>query len=282
MTVLLNLVIGLGMLVVVPIGLRLVHGVAAWQRRLWLAGAVPGAGSLWLPRGPAAAVLAAGYAVATLALATAAPARLLRTRRLPGNRRLVAAEVAVLTALVAPVVAGSALVAERYGHRLLGFELDVLALTVAHFQYAGFVAALVAALVCTGTGDRPLARAAALCVPGGIAVVFAGFFAGDLLELAGAVILTAGMWLVAFLTWRELRPATSDGVTRGLLAGSAGVLVGTMLLALSWAFGQATGLPQPSMSWMIATHGLANALGFGLCAVLAWHRLSAREPRWRI
>jgi hypothetical protein len=217
---------------------------------------------------------AAGYAVATVALAAAAAAPL---------RRATPRDVAVATALVAPAVAGGSLVAERYGYRLLGFELEILSLTVAHFHFAGFAAALVAALVCAGTGDRPMSRATALCVPGGIAVVFAGFFAGEVLELVGTAILTAGMWLVAYLTWRELRPATSDPTTRLLLGVVAAVPVGSMLLAMSWALGHATGLPHPSLTWMAATHGLANALGFGLCAVLAFRRLSkSREPQWTI
>ena len=46
-----------------------------------------------------------------------------------------------------------------------------------------------------------------------------------------------------------------------------------MLLALSWALGEATGLPHPTLTWMAATHGLGNALGFALCSVLAWRRL---------
>jgi hypothetical protein len=31
----------------------------------------------------------------------------------------------------------------------------------------------------------------------------------------------------------------------------------------------------PSLSWMVATHGVANATGFVLCALLAWRRLAA-------
>jgi YndJ-like protein len=278
-TVLLALAVMVGMLVVVPVGLRLVDGVPALIRRLWLAGAVPGAVSLWLPRGALAAGLAAGYGLATWVLAAHAPVRLWRRRRQVSPR-----ELAVLTALVAPAVAGAALVAERYGYRLLGYELDVLALTVAHFQFAGFVAALVTALVCASTGDRAPARVAALCVPAGVAVVFVGFFTSDVVELAGAAILTAGMWLVGLLTWYEVRRAAPDAVTRTLLATSALVLAGTMLLALSWALGHVVEFPHPSLEWMVATHGLANALGFGLCSMLAWQRIQGMQGglQWTI
>jgi YndJ-like protein len=273
MNLLLGLLLMVGMLVVVPIGLRLIDGLPDALAKGWLVGAVPGAGSLWLARGPLAAILAAPYALAALAVAGTGAARWWRRRSWTPRA------LALLTATSAPVVAGLALVSERRGYPLFGFPVRILALTVAHFQFAGFGAALVAALVCASTRDSPLGRVAALSVPAGIAVVLVGFFAGNAVALAGTVVLTIGMWLVGWLTWREVRPATADPVTRSLLAVSAIALVATMALALSWAFGRATGLPHPSLDTMIATHGVANALGFGLCAVLAWRRLGpGRSP----
>ncbi|MFF3397979.1 YndJ family protein [Streptomyces sp. NPDC002659] len=267
MSVLVNVIVMLGMLVIVPAGLRLMDATELTPiRRIWPVFAVPGAVALWLPRSTTAAVLAGIYALGTLALAWQAPRRLARTRSLaPG-------EVAQLTALVTPSVAGLALVAERAGHELFGFGLTVLALTVPHFHFAGFTAALVAGLVCRTTAGAA-GRFAALSVPLGTLLVLAGYFLDDWAELLGALVLTAGMWTVALLTWRDVRAGGRDGVTRTLLAVSAAVLVATMLLALSWALGEATGLPHPNLTWMAATHGLGNALGFALCSVLAWRRL---------
>ncbi|MGW0552249.1 YndJ family protein [Streptomyces altiplanensis] len=277
MSVLVGLIVMLGMLVVVPLGLCLVGSPALHRiRRLWPLLAAPGAAALWLPRGGTATALAAVYALGTLALALHAPARLLRTRS------LAPAEVAVLTALAAPSVAGLALVAERGGHELFGFDLGILALTVPHFHFAGFAAALVAGLVCRAAGRRPAARFAALSVPLGTLLVLAGYFVDDWAELAGAVVLTAGMWTVALLTWQDVRDDRQDRTTRTLLAVSAAVLVATMLLALSWALGEATGIPHPSLTWMAATHGLGNALGFALCAVLAWRRIQRLEQLGRL
>ncbi|GGU57835.1 YndJ family protein [Streptomyces lavendofoliae] len=271
MSVLVGLIVTLGMLVIVPAGLRLMDAPDLTAvRRLWPFFAVPGAVCLWLPRGATATALAGCYALGTVLLALHAPRRLLRTRS------AAPAEVAVLTALVSPSVAALALVAERSGHRLFGFGLDILALTVPHFHFAGFAAALVAGLVCR-TVDRPAARFAALSVPLGTLLVLLGYFLDDWAELAGAVVLTAGMWTVALLTWRDVARERHDRPTRALLAVSAAVLVVTMLLALSWALGEATGLPHPDLTWMAATHGLGNALGFALCAVLAWRRLRENE-----
>ncbi|MEU9305347.1 YndJ family protein [Streptomyces sp. NPDC048269] len=270
MTVLVNMIVTLGMLYVLPAGLRLIDP-AGFRRtaRLWPLPAALGAMSLWLPRGALATTLAALYAAAALALAVRAQAGLPRGRP-PGP-----ADVAVTTALVSPSVAGTALVAERAGYRLFGFDLDILALTVPHFHFAGFTAALVAGLVCRAAVPGPGARWAAYSVPAGTLLVLLGYFVDDWAELAGAVVLTGGMWAVALLTWREIRPAAGDRTTRALFATSAAVLLATMLLALWWAVGEATGVVHPTLTWMAATHGLGNALGFALCSVLAWRRLTA-------
>ncbi|MFB6842242.1 YndJ family protein [Streptomyces sp. NPDC056361] len=278
MSVLVAPVVMLGMLWVVPTGLGLLGGPRppGWDalRRAWPFLAAPGALALWLPRSGLSTALAAVYALATLALALQAPARLFLTRSLRPR------ETAVLTALVAPSVAGLALVAERAAYPLFGFDLELLALTVPHFHFAGFAAALVAGLACRAS-DGPAARFAALSVPAGTLLVLAGYFVDDWAELAGAVVLTAGMAAVAVLTLRERRDLAADPLTRALLAVSAVVLVATMALALSWALGEATGLPHPSLTWMAATHGLGNALGFAVCALLARRRLHLhlREAR---
>ncbi|MFD8581952.1 YndJ family protein [Streptomyces californicus] len=271
MSVLVNVIVMLGMLVVVPAGLRLTELRELDRiRRLWPLFAVPGAIALWLPRGGPATALACCYALGTVLLALYAP------RRAARGRDLGPAGIALLTALVTPAVAATALVAERSGHQLFGFGLGILALTVPHFHFAGFAAALIAGLVCR-VSDGPAGRFAALSVPLGTLLVLAGYFIGDWAELVGAVVLTAGMWTVGLLTWR-LGRATGRDRTRYLLLASAAVLVATMLLALSWAVGEATGLPHPSLTWMAATHGLGNALGFALCSLLAWRRLRTRIP----
>ncbi|MEU8940873.1 YndJ family protein [Streptomyces goshikiensis] len=298
MTVLVNLIVTLGMLYVVPAGLRLIDPAGLrTAARLWPVPAALGALCLWLPRGIPATALAAFYAAAALALATRAPARLLEARRRsradgsaggapPRTTVSGPAEVAVCTALVSPSIAATALVAERAGYRLFGFDLDILALTVPHFHFAGFTAALVAGLVCragatapaiapgSAPGSATLSRWAAYSVPGGTLLVLLGYFVDDWAELAGAVVLTTGMWAVALLTWRNIRPGVRDRTTGALLGTSAAVLVATMLLALWWAAGEATGITHPTLTWMAATHGLGNALGFALCSVLAWRRLT--------
>lgn len=276
MSVLVGLIVMLGMLVIVPAGLRLTEVPDLDRiRRLWPAFAVPGAVSLWLPRGLPATVLALCYALGAALLALHVLPRLVRRPTPLRSIRTAPAEIALLTALVTPAIAATALVAERSGRPLFGFGLGILALTVPHFHFAGFAAALVSGLVCRLV-DSTAGRFAALSVPLGTLLVLIGYFVGDRAELAGAVVLTAGMWTVALLTWETVRPAGRDRATRLLLSASAGVLAVTMALALSWALGEATGLPHPTLTWMATTHGVGNALGFALCSVLAWKRLRDR------
>jgi hypothetical protein len=239
-------------------------GIGTRLRRTWPALAVAGSASMFLPRGPIAVVLASIYAGGTVVLAIAG----LRSR-----------DLALTTAFGAPLVAAVALIAERAGAPLFGFSLSVLALTVAHFHAAGFAAALTASLVYRARHD-PASAAAALSVPLGNGVVLAGFFTNAWVGLAGAIILTTGMWLVAYSTWRLTRAggAAGDRVTRGLLTCSGAVLLGTMLLAVDWAAGRAFGVAHLSIGWMVATHGVANMLGFALCGLIAWRRAMSTTP----
>jgi AcrR family transcriptional regulator len=265
----LRLVVMLGMLVVLPLGLGLIPGLPTGLPRLWVAGAVPAAVALWLSQGPLAAGLCVPYELVAVGLALFGLRWWWRSPR-------GAADLAVLVALAAPTVAATALIAERAGRDLFGFPPSLLALTVAHFHFGGFAAALIAGLVCLSTDDGPLARAAALCVThrrgGGLPRLLArrvGSF-GRVMELAGTVVLTVGLWLVAWLTWRERRGA--DRLTRVLFLVAAVVPVATMALALSWALGRVSDLPHLSIDAMVASHGVANAVGFALCSVLAWRR----------
>lgn len=266
MIVIVHAVVSLGMLVILPLGLHLVSSGTTLRRWWWVA-AVPGVLALWLPRGPVSIALASIYFAGTVVLAIVG---LFAARRVLGEGRAGKA-VAMATAFGTPAVAALALVAERASYPLFGFKLSVLSLTVAHFHFAGFAAALVAFLV-AGAVPGKAADLASYSVPVGTLVVLLGFFVGDWLELVGAAILTAGMWLVGWCLLR-LR-AGADRVTRVLLATSGGILAATMVLALSWALGHVVDTPYLPIEWMAATHGVANALGFALCGLLAFRRLA--------
>lgn len=286
----------LGMVVVLPLGLRLLGPdvVPAPRRAVWPLAGLAGAASLVVPRGTASAFLALVFAAATAVLALAGARLTARTVRDVRDRQVAAAALgsraATVTALVMPAVGASALVAERAGWGLLGFSGTYLALTVPHMLYAGFGAALVAGTVARLAATDRLAVAGAWGVPLGTVLVLVGYFVGDAAELVGAGVLTLALWATAVAAVRSLaqpsgtagpaaarsdsggRPASTAGA-RALLGTGAAVVGLSMLLALWWAGGEALGFAHPSLDVMAATHGVANALGFVLCALLGLRAL---------
>ena len=53
-----------------------------------------------------------------------------------------------------------------------------------------------------------------------------------------------------------------------------------MALAVAWAAGQHWAIPVLSIPDMARTHGLANALGFILCGLIAGHLERRQETTW--
>ncbi|MGY4645575.1 YndJ family transporter [Cellulomonas sp. URHB0016] len=261
--------VALGAVVVLPTGLRLLRrgAVPVPTSPAWVLVGALAAVSVWFPVGPVAALLAVPFAVAGAVLAGCA-VRLLLGRPDGG---LVVAATAV--ALGTPVVGAVALVAERAGKSLLGFSEEYLALTVPHMLFAGFGACLVVGLLARAVvapdGVLPRAvRVAAVATPVGVVVVLVGYFATDAVELVGAVLLTVGLWAAAAAAWR----VGSQRRTRSLLQVGSVAVAGSMVLAVWWALGEATGLAHPGPSAMVATHGVLNAGGFVLCTLLGLRR----------
>lgn len=302
----------LGMVVVLPLGLRLLGPdvVPAARSVAWPLAGVAGAAAVVLPHGTVSVLLALVFAAATVVLAGAGARLAVRTVRDVRDGRVAAAglasRAATATALVMPAVGASALVAERAGWGLLGFSGTYLALTVPHMLYAGFGAALVAGTVAHLAVTDRLAVAGAWGVPVGTVLVLAGYFVGDVAELVGAGVLTLALWATAVAAVRSLartpgpaRPvggagpddvhpvdgphptgSLGTGSTAGAraLLGTGAVVVGlSMVLALWWAGGEALGFAHPSLDVMAATHGVANALGFLLCTLLGLRVLAARS-----
>jgi len=254
-------VVALGAVVVLPVGLRALPAGGVPRPSSWawpVAGLLAGV-AVWCPVGPVAVALVVPF-VAACAVLAACAVRLVLVR--PRPRWAVGTAVA----LAAPLVGALALVAERGGWGLLGFAGDELTLTAPHLLFAGFGACLVVALLVRAVPSR-LAAVAAAVTPAGVLVVLLGYFVSDEVELAGAVLLTAGVWCAA-----GTAVTSSAGGSRALRRfAEVGVVVVvvSMALALWWATGEATGLRHPDLTWMAATHGVLNAGGVLLCLVLA-------------
>ncbi|MFE2282896.1 YndJ family transporter [Streptomyces sp. NPDC059443] len=266
-----------GMLYVVPLSLRLTDRADPHRTaRLRPLFAAPGALSLFLPHGAFAAALAATSAAAALTLAVRALARLPRIlpRLVSGKGpRPASVEIAVCAAPVALALVAAALVAERTGHRLFGFDPSDLQVVLWHLQFVGCVGVLVAGLVHRAESSGALARCAAYSVPLGLPLALLGYFAGPWAWLAGLVVLAGGLWTAALLTMRELHQWGG-----GLIGGNALAL--TALITLGWMSSTSSEVVVTGEPTGIVVLGLilaAAAAGFGmlLCLAAARSRLNA-------
>ena len=266
---LVGVLVTLGMVVVAPLGLSLLRTPGLVRlRRAWPWLGIAAGGALLLPRGPLAVLLVMPYAAACAAVT------LCGLRRAVGSRTWSTRELTALTAAGSLSVAALSLVAERAGVTLLGFSLAVHGLTVAHFHFAGFAAALLAGLTAAAVPGR-LAHLGAIAVPLGTAIVAAGHFTGRWTELGGAVVLTVGLTATSWVAGRHVRRRLVDPTSRALLLVASLATPATMALAVWFALGRASGIPHLSIADTAATHGVVNAVGVGLCGLLAWSRAGA-------
>jgi hypothetical protein len=184
-------------------------------------------------------------------------------------------------ALVFLGIGGGWVLADRAGFQPLHFDPAIVALTAVHFHFAGLLLPIGAGVVVREYFFSRFAMRAAVGVILGVPAVAAGITATQLgagPSIEGA----AGWWLglsgmaVAIFHVRIALDAKAAWVTRGLFFVAGVSLFFGMLLAEIYAVRAfAAPLPWLDLPWMRALHGTANALGFGLCGVLAWRR------RWR-
>ena len=251
----LGVLVALVLLTVVPLGSRLLRGAPALP--LWYLAAAPAVTALLVPTGPVAVALALPWAVLT---GRAALGSLVRDGAV---RRVAAASAGACLA-----IAGGALLVDRSGVELFGFDHERWRLTVLHFCVAGFACSLLAGLTHLATGR---ARWVVAALPVGTSLVALGHFVGEEVELAGAVVLTGALLGLAVAVVRGL------GTASQLVLVSALTPVATMALAVWWAVGELLDSPHLSLGETAATHGVANALGVGLCGVLGWTTLTKEQ-----
>lgn len=179
------------------------------------------------------------------------------------------------------VVGAGWLLAHRLALEPAGFGPPYVALTAVHFHHAG---ALAVALTLATRRWRPrdrTANVAAWVTAAGPPLVAVGFLTSGVLQIVGAVVMTIGLYLLAWVTWRRVL-TTVHRQARALLTIMACSVVVPMALAVHWAVGTNLGLPALSIPAMAATHGALNAFGVTLTGVLGWRqalRYQAPMPR---
>lgn len=184
-------------------------------------------------------------------------------------------------ALVFAAVGGAWVLIDRSGYSLLGFSAAVITLTAVHFHYAGLLLPLLAGRVQRELFFFRFASQAAVGVVLGVPAVAVGITAtqlgwGTSLEAAaGCGLALAGM-AVAVLHVRIALETRRDPLTRVLLGVAGASLFFAMTLAGLYAMRTSSAaLPWLGIPQMRMVHGSVNALGFGLCGVLAWRRMGS-------
>jgi hypothetical protein len=265
---LVDVLLGFGLTIVVPLALGLDHLTARLGRVAAMAGFLATTGLALRGNSSVAVLLGLPWLLLTLSAAWRA------TRPRWRAQRTWAATARMIT-FAYLAFAAAWLVLELAGTRPLGIAPPWVELVAVHFTYAGFSAGLLATVAARRIASSRPAQATVMVtlVLGGPPVVAVGFMFAPPLLIVGAVMLTVGLSLLSWQTARVVIPATDDRVAATLLGASSAAVIAPMLLASWWAIGATTPLPAPSVPIMARTHGLANALGFTLLGVIGWRRL---------
>jgi hypothetical protein len=258
-----------GVLVVVPLSVPL-HPVARRSHAaVALVAGAPLAPALLLEAGLPAGVLSLPWlAAAATAVVVAASWWLAGTRR--------ALDVVWVAAAAYLAVGAGWLVADRLDLEPAGVAAPFVQLTAIHFHFAGFAASLLAGCAVRWRASGVSILAAALIVVGP-PIVALGFTTDGRLQIAGAVVLTAGLWLLAWEIVRRIGPGIG-GLAGTLLIVSALATLAPMILAVQWAVGASYATSALSIPEMARWHGVTNAVGFAFLGVLAWRLAHARPP----
>lgn len=250
-----------GTLVVVPVAVPLHPAAGRPHARMAVFAGAPCAPALLLDQGVLAGLLVLPWLVAC-STAVAVVAR----SWLVGKRRVL--DVVWVAAVVYLAVGAGWLVADRLDLEPAGFAAPFVQLTAIHFHFAGFASSLLAGCVVRWRSGRLPIVAAALVVAAP-PVVAAGFTFYGPLQVAGAALLTAGLWLLAWEVVRRVGPEVG-GLAGTLLVISAIATLAPMVLAVQWAIGNNYATPALSIPDMARWHGIMNAVGFTFLGVLGW------------
>lgn len=268
-----QMLMGLGVLVVVPLGLAALAAVGSDERMLrrigWLVVpcGVSAVASFALAPGGLAAVLALPWFAVTVLLALSAVVAL---------PRLAWRDPAAWCLLVARMylqVGGAWFVASRAGLTPLGFHEPIVLLTGVHFHFAACAAPILAgrliARVRDARADRLIWWLLAAGIGVGPALLGIGFVISPGMKLLGAGVVSVSVALLAIITLLWLERFSRPWARRlHALSATCGLL--GMLLAAVYAVGEWNGQWWLTIGDMESSHGLLNGIGLAALGLLAW------------
>ena len=272
------------MLTIVPLGLSLVmtneetrglnlYRVAVYGQPIAALLAVI---SFLVPMGLLSAALAAAWLLLTAIVGLLGLTRLLSRGLYP------LPETSVDAGLLYLPVAGVWLVVYRLGIQPFDYGETIILLTVIHFHFAGFAAPIIAGMVgrTLATSTSGLGRLFPVIVVALVAsmpLVAAGITFSPWLGLAGALLLTTGLLLLAVLTIVRVVPMIASTGVQVLLVIGALSSCAAMVLACLYSYSLVAHIVILTIPAMAKAHGLLNAFGFATCSLVGWTELSRKH-----
>jgi hypothetical protein len=271
-------------LAIVPLALSLApgeqtSGLGLYRVAVFLqpVAAVIAIASFFVEKGPASAALAAVWFAFTGIVALFGVTRLLTRGIYP------LPETSVDAGLLYLPIGGAWLIVYRFGIQLFGYGETIILLTVIHFHFAGFAAPILAGmtgrfLARSKTGPGKMFPLIVVALIAAMPLVAAGITFSPWLGLAGALLLSTGLVLLAVLTISGVLPViASPGARVMLLLGALSSCV-AMVLACLYSYSLVAHVLILRIPTMAVTHGLLNAFGFAACSLVAWSIIVTKEP----
>jgi YndJ-like protein len=234
--------------------------------------------SFFIDKGPLSAALSSAWFLLTAIVGLLGLTRLLSRGLFPLQ------ETSIDAGLLYLPVASVWLIVYRLGVQPFDYGETIILLTVIHFHFAGFAAPIIA-----GMAGRVLARTESglgrvfpvivVALVGSMPLVAAGITFSPWLGLAGALLLTIGLVLLAVLTITRVLPAITLSSARVLLLVGALSSCVAMVLACLYSYSLVAHIVILRIPTMAISHGLLNAFGFATCGLLAWSELDAKQRR---
>ena len=262
-----------GQLVVVPLGLQLIpasgHRMAdalmRGARFLLRIGGAAAIVSLAIPRGELSAAVAALYLLPALLVGVASILRAPAVRRPP--------DLATVAAGIFLAIGALFFVLYRQDVAIEAFPELTVQVTAVHLHFVGFGLLLVAGSLADRSA-RMGRSAVRLLMLGSVATPL-GHFIHPVLEVAGAIGVTAGLLAVTGGTFPVLADRGVPAAARRLLFVSIVFSLFIGAVAVVYAAGEASGMPSVDIGSMVRLHGTFAAIGVVFCGLLGWRLVEA-------
>ena len=266
----------LGILVIVPLGLSLISNFETenapriYRHALLLQplAATSVVASFFVKPGIVAAIMACGWLVVTAVAGVFGLWRLFRPEFRNAN------EISISAGLVYLPIGAAWLIMSRLGIQPLGFGDTIVLLTAVHFHFAGFAAPILAGMAgrrLPANGSvRSLFSAAVIAIVVGTPLVATGITLAPSIALAGALVISLGLFLLSMLVAGWIVPSVGFLPAQILLLISSASSLPAMTFACIYAYSIVFKKLLIDIPQMAMTHGVVNAFGFALCGLIAW------------